>query len=212
MQRKTYMFIDHIYSKANFLLSVLICLSVFLAGLGLIPAILNHYGVWANSLHAQYYAIMKPVLVILMVVIVAFVLVGILLHPFTTEKKDERDADDVDSPLVNLTKEQKKIIVELLKEKGMPSDENNRMKRAEVAYILNALMDLEYIPRVRDDYEPLRLWVIKETGYREDDKNHFTESMGRCKGNNKAKQTKDLIVEKLTQVPQNKPIFLRFLR
>lgn len=211
MQRKTYIFIDQLYSKVSFLLLVAACLCMFLGGIGLIPAILNQSGIWENSLYDQYYDFMKPVLVILLVAFVAFFLVYILLLPFTTQQKDERDAADAECPLVGLTKEQKKVIVELLKERGKPTDESNKMKRSEVAYILNALMDLGYIPRIKDDFEPLRLWVIKETGYREDDKNHFTESMGR-KGNNKTKQIKELIEERLAQVPENKPRFLRFLR
>lgn len=204
MQRKTHIFIDQLYSKVSFLLLVAVSLCMFLGGIGLIPAILNQSGIWENSLYDQYYDFMKPVLVILLIVFVALLLVIFSLTPFTTQQKDERDAADVDSPLVGLTKEQQKAVIELLKERGKPTNGSNKMKRSEVAYILNALIDKGYILPVDDNFEPLRLWVIKETGYREDDKNHFKESMGDCRKNKKAQQTKDMIDKKLGLLPKDK--------
>lgn len=199
MKRQSRILLNRIYAGADMSLSVLICGSLFLGGIGLIPRILDYYGVWANHYYTLYYAFMKPVLVVMGVVIVALGLLGILIHPFTAEHKDEIDANKVDSPLKGLSKDQEKAIIALLKEKGKPQDENGKMKRSEMAYLLNALIELGYIDAGTDN-DILRLWTIKVTGYKEDDKVHFAEALDRSRRNNKAAKTKDLVAEMLSNI------------
>lgn len=211
MTQKVQKYID----KSNIFLEnalyFLLCLSVLLGVVGFLPKILNNFNIWSNNFSADYFAMTKPIWGALLAAFVIIMCLLIVFAPLTTGEKDIRNAEDVDSPLIGLTKQQERAIINLLKEKGAPKDDSKKMNRSEVIYILNALIELGYIPS-DTDIETLRLWTIKVTQYSEDDKDHFKGDFYRGKGNRKAGQTKDLIQEKLKNLPETHPKFLRFLR
>lgn len=199
MLRKFRIVINRVYEVADRLIRVAVGAFFVLVFVGFIPGILNDSGIWSNNYGHLFYACMKPVFVLLLVTFVGAFLLLLILTPFVTGDKDKLCPEDIKSPLINLTGVQEKAIVALLKEKGKPTDSSDKMKRSDVIYILNALIEMGYIPEDMD-YNVLRLWAIKVTGYREDDKGHFVGDFYRYKGNKKARDTKELIAKRLSSV------------
>lgn len=199
MLHKYRIIIDRIHEVLNRFLRVIVCMGFALVIAGSIPGILNDSGVWNNNYAHLYYTHMKPVFILFLIGAIGALLILLILDPFTISSKDESNSEEIESPLINLTSKQEEAIVTLLKEKGKPAGSSDKMKRSDVIYILNALIEMGYIPDDMD-YNILRLWVIKVTGYSEDDKGHFVGDFYRYKGNKKACGTKELIAKRLSSV------------
>lgn len=103
--------------------------------------------------------------------------------------------DKVEDPLKDdLTPEQRTEIIEMMKLVGRPLEEgSNKINRAAVATFLVTLRNLGAlkIPNDTTWNNYLRLWVEKETGYRESDSIHFNEAIERVK-KGPTKYTKDV--------------------
>lgn len=190
-------YIDQTFTFAKKTLEWSFVALILLSVIGLIPEILCKYGLLCNCWSNTYSLFAKPFIGLTLIILFLSIAVVLALSLTTTSSKDIRDASIIDSPLTNLTVEQEQKIIALLKEKGTPTSEDGKMNRAKVAYILNALKDLGYISTTIDA-NTLRLWVIKETGYREDDLRCFKEALGRSQKNNIALRTKEMIEKMLS--------------
>ena len=83
------------------------------------------------------------------------------------------------SLLSNVTPKQEEQILRLLKRVATPSDESDKMNRAEVATLLATLKNLGHLED-GGDYNHLRLWVESVTGMKDSDKIHFNEAYKRA--------------------------------
>lgn len=83
------------------------------------------------------------------------------------------------SLLSNVTPKQEEQILRLLKRVATPSDESDKMNRAEVATLLATLKNLGHLED-GGDYNHLRLWVESVTGKKDSDKIHFNEAYKRA--------------------------------
>ena len=83
------------------------------------------------------------------------------------------------SLLSNVTPMQEEQIFRLLKRVAAPSDESDKMNRAEVATLLATLKNLGHLED-GGDYNHLRLWVESVTGMKDSDKIHFNEAYKRA--------------------------------
>lgn len=151
---------------------------VVLALIGCLPLFLNNFGVLPNNWYDTYRDFTKPIFGISISVFTIFLIILFVFTPFSSSAKDQQDAEDVESPLIDLTSEQQERVIRLLKDMGAPIPGGEKMKRAEITHILHALKELGCIPSDVDN-NSLRLWVIRVTGYKEDDKLHFNEAMDR---------------------------------
>lgn len=190
-------YIDQLFDLCGKALLVSFAILLLLLFLSLLPKILDDFDIYSNIYYEAFRSYIRPIIGLVFCVVIVLLPLLFLLVPFSSGERDKRDAEDIASPLINLTKEQQNKIIDLLKEKGAPKEGEDKMNRAKVTYILNALKDLGYIPSAVDD-NTLRLWVIKKTGYKEDDLDHFRESMGRSQKNNIALRTKEMIEKMLS--------------
>lgn len=87
--------------------------------------------------------------------------------------------EQLSSHLIDVTPEQEKQILRLLKRVAKPSDGSSKINRAEVATFLATLKAMGHLEDA-GDYNNLRLWVEKETGLRDSDKIHFNEAYKRA--------------------------------
>lgn len=83
------------------------------------------------------------------------------------------------SLLSNVTPKQEEQILRLLKRAAAPSDNSDKMNRAEVATLLATLKILGHLED-GGDYNHLRLWVESVTGMKDSDKIHFNEAYKRA--------------------------------
>lgn len=90
-----------------------------------------------------------------------------------------RKQKQLPSLLSNVTPKQEEQILRLLNRVATPSDESNKMNRAEVATLLATLKNLGHLED-GGDYNHLRLWVESVTGMKDSDKIHFNEAYKRA--------------------------------
>ena len=90
-----------------------------------------------------------------------------------------RKQKQLPSLLFNVTPKQEEQILRLLKRVATPSDESDKMNRAEVATFLATLKNLGHLED-GGDYNHLRLWVESVTGMKDSDKIHFNEAYKRA--------------------------------
>ena len=95
------------------------------------------------------------------------------------DSQEDKLREELSSHLKEVTEEQEKQILQLLKRAAIPSDGSNKINRAEVATFLATLKSLGHLEDA-GDYNNLRLWVEKETGLSEPDKGHFNEAYKRA--------------------------------
>lgn len=92
-----------------------------------------------------------------------------------------REQKQLPSQLYNVTSEQERMILKLLKRVAQPSDGSNKMNRAEVANFLATLKTLDHLVD-GGEINHLRLWVEQITGTKDSDKIHFNEAYRRALG------------------------------
>lgn len=90
-----------------------------------------------------------------------------------------RKQKQLPSLLSNVTSKQEEQILQLLKRAATPSDESDKMNRAEVATLLATLKNLGHLED-GGDYNHLRLWVESVTSMKDTDKIHFNEAYKRA--------------------------------
>lgn len=90
-----------------------------------------------------------------------------------------RKQKQLPSLLSNVTPKQEEHIIRLLKRVATPSDNSDKMNRAEVATFLATLKNLGHLED-GGDYNHLRLWVGGVTGKKDFDKIHFNEAYKRA--------------------------------
>lgn len=95
------------------------------------------------------------------------------------DPEDESRHEQLASHLINVTSEQEKHILRMLKRVAKSSDGSGKINRAEVATFLATLKAMGHLEDA-GDYNNLRLWVEKETGLRDFDKIHFNEAYKRA--------------------------------
>lgn len=83
------------------------------------------------------------------------------------------------SRLYNVSAEQEKKIIRLLKQAATSKGGTDKMNRSEVANFLAALKALGHLED-GGDYNNLRLWVEQVTGTHDADKGHFNEAYKRA--------------------------------
>lgn len=83
------------------------------------------------------------------------------------------------SHLINVSPEQEKQILRLLKRVAKSSDGTAKINRSEVATFLATLKSMGHLEDA-GDYNNLRLWVERETGLKDADKIHFNEAYKRA--------------------------------
>lgn len=106
---------------------------------------------------------------------------GWLLVKLQIAERDKALSFDetLSSHLIDVTPEQEKQILRLLKRVAKSSDGSSKINRAEVATFLATLKAMGHLEDA-GDYNNLRLWVEKETGLKESDKIHFNEAYKRA--------------------------------
>jgi hypothetical protein len=106
---------------------------------------------------------------------------GWLFVKLQIAERDKAQSFDetLSSHLIDVTPEQEKQILRLLKRVAKPSDGSSKINRAEVATFLATLKAMGHLEDA-GDYNNLRLWVEKETGLKESDKIHFNEAYKRA--------------------------------
>ena len=106
---------------------------------------------------------------------------GWLFVKLQIAERDKAQSFDetLSSHLIDVTPEQEKQILRLLKRVAKPSDGSSKINRAEVATFLATLKTMGHLEDA-GDYNNLRLWVEKETGLKESDKIHFNEAYKRA--------------------------------
>lgn len=90
-----------------------------------------------------------------------------------------REQKQLPSQLYNVTSEQERMILQLLKRVAQPSDGSDKMNRAEVANFLATLKTLGHLVD-GGEYNHLRLWVEHVSGTKDSDKIHFNEAYKRA--------------------------------
>lgn len=170
--------IDRTFLVSNRGLVVTAMSLVALALVGCLPLMLNYFGILPNEWYGLYRSYMKPIFGIGLFLFTVFLIILFVCTPFTTSSQNEREAKNVESPLIGLNTEQQERVIHLLRNMGAPASGEEKMKRAEVTHILHALKELGHISSDVDN-NSLRLWTIRVTGYKEDDKLHFNEAMDR---------------------------------
>ena len=100
--------------------------------------------------------------------------VNYILGKKSASRKQPQQADEIFSPLINLTPEQENAICDLLKQ--LPSNINkpNQINMAAVSHYLTALHSLDHLNDT--DLNNLYTWVGKVTGKEMPSYNHFNEA------------------------------------
>ena len=103
-------------------------------------------------------------------------IIVLLLYLYRLLHKDAESEirDNIASPLLHVTEQQEKELINLLKRAGGPIDGSDKMNRAEVAKVLYILNMRKYLDTSGNPHR-VRLWVEKVTELRDSDPGHFNE-------------------------------------